>query len=346
MKKLALTFSILVILIFNQNCVYTQTSNEAVEYLDGLTASFNELKGETWQYLKAITRGKGARKVENKRQNLLSEIRTVKSEVRRKRAYQSDVSLKNAVVEYLNLTYIVLKEDFDKILDMEDIAEQSYDMMEAYLLAKEKANEKLNGAFEIVQQAQKDFAENHNITLIEGGLDKVSQKIAKANNTLKYYNEIYLIFFKCYKQESYVNEALQRNDINGLEQNTSTLALFAEEGLEKLKGISSYQGDPNLKITARKVLTFYQSEAEKDFPSMIDFFIKKDNFEKVQKMVESKSKKSRTQQDIDQYNKATKEYNEAVKTFNRVIEFTNNQRRKYLEQWDQMAERFFDKHTG
>lgn len=75
------------------------------------------------------------------------------------------------------MTYTVLKEDFDKILDMEDIAEQSYDFMEVYVLAKELAN---------------------NITLVEGEMDKKSQKINKASNVLEYYNDVYLIFFKSY----------------------------------------------------------------------------------------------------------------------------------------------------
>ena len=346
MKKLTLSFLTLIILTSIQNPSYAQTNNTAVGYLDEMSALLSELNGETWQYLKAITRGKGERKIENKRQNLINEIRNIKSEVGNKRPYQSDESLKNAVLEYLDISYIVLKEDYDKIFDMEEIAEQSYDMMEAYLMAQEKAGETLNNAWQQAVQAQNDFAFRHNITIIEGELDKISQRIIKASETLHYYNEVYLIFFKSFKQEAYVMEALEREDINALEQNNSTLALYAQEGIEKLKETESFHGDPNLKVTARKLLVFFQDEAEKDFPAMIDFFIKKDNFEKVQKILESKSEKNRTQQDIDQYNNAAKEYNIAVQNFNRIIELTNNKRDKYLEQWNRKTNEFFNKHSG
>lgn len=346
MKKLTIILSVFAILFINQNNVFAQNTKEALAYMSDITDVFKELKGETWQYLKAVTKGKGAKKVESKRIALLNEIKTVKATVSRKGAFENDESLKSSVIEYLDLSYTVLKEDFDKILDMEEIAEQSYDMMEAYLLAKEKAGDKLNGAFDMVQQAQKTFADKYSITLLEAESDKVSQKIEKANKALKYYNQVYLIFFKCYKQELYTLDALNKGDVNGLEQNTKTLLTFANEELEKLKEVKPFSGDASLVTTVKQMLTFYKAEAEKDFPAMTDFFIKKDNFEKVQKAVESKNKKDRTKQDIDQYNAASKEYNEAVMSYNKINETANTKRSTYLEQWNQKVDKFFELHTN
>ena len=238
-----------------------------------------------------------------------------------------------------------MKEDFDKILDMEEIAEQSYDLMEAYMLAKEKANDKLDEASDMVGQAQKAHATRYNITLVEGEDDKITQKIKTAGEALDYYNKMYLIFFKCFKQEVYVMEELQRNDVNALEQNASSLLLYADESLAKLDTTKTFKGDGNLKSAAVQLIKFYKSEAEKDFPGMVDFYIKKDNFEKVKKLVESKSKNERTQQDVDQYNNAVNEYNAAVQAFNKINESTNNQRKRYMDLWNQRVEQFFDAHA-
>lgn len=134
-----------------------------VEYMSSLMVPLEKTKDDTWNYLKAVTRGRGGRKVESARQDLLAQLKSSKFEVKKKAAYESDVSLRDAVVNYLELSYIVLKEDFDKILDMEDIAEQSYDLMEAYLLAKEKANDKLSSAFDSVVTVQAAFAEKYGI---------------------------------------------------------------------------------------------------------------------------------------------------------------------------------------
>lgn len=324
---------------------HAQSNAEAIAHLRDIGSNYNELKRETWQYLKAITRGKNARKVENKRQKLLSEIRTVKYEIKKIRPYQQDNSYKLATIQYLDLTYKVLNEDFDKVLDMEDIAEQSYDMMEAYLLAKERANEKLDSASALVHAAEGSYAAKYNIILSEGDDDKMSQKIKQANLLLSYYNDLYLIFFKSYKQEAYVLDALQRDDVSALEQNINTLATFSNEGLEKLNEIKNFQGDASLKSATQQILHFYKNEAEKEFTAMVDFYIKKDAFEKSQKAIDSKNKKSRTQQDIDQYNKAVDEYNNAAQKFNGISDATNKRRGKYLDEWNGRVEKFFDTHS-
>lgn len=344
MKKFTIIAFIFTFLIVNQNLI-AQNGSDAVTYMDDLTKSFNVLKVETWQYIKSITRGKGVRKVESKRQSLLKEIKNAKSEIEKKKGYQSDESLKNGITEYLDLSYTVLSEDFSKILDMEDIAEQSYDMMEAYLLAKEKANEKLDEAFEKVQEAQKVFAAANNITLIEDN-DKLSQKVERAGEAIKYYNQIYLIFFKCYKQELYILDALQRGDVSALEQNNSTMVTFVTEALVKLKDAGNFKNDASLNLAAKQMLEFYKSEAEEDFPQTTDYYIKKDNFEKLKKIFDSKSTNSRTQQDVDQYNKAVNEYNAALLVYNKINESANAKRSKYIEQWNQKIESFFDTHAN
>jgi len=50
---------------------------------------------------------------------------------------------------------------------MEDVAEQSYDLMEAYLLAKERAGDKLDEAYKKVANQQKIFAEQNISSLLK-----------------------------------------------------------------------------------------------------------------------------------------------------------------------------------
>ena len=78
---------------------------------------------------------------------------------------------------------------------------------------------------------------------------------------------------------------------------------------------------------------------------MIDFFIKKDNFEKIQKTFEAKSKNARTKQDVDQYNKASSEYNLAVAAYNKINNSTNLQRTNLYELWNQKINLFFKNHA-
>ncbi|HLV39610.1 S41 family peptidase [Xanthomarina sp.] len=96
MKKVVLNIC-LVLFVATAN-VKAQAPGEAVEYMNQMGNSFTELKDETWKYLKAVTRGQGARRVEKKRQQLIQEVRAKKNEVSKMTGFYSDNSLKNAVL--------------------------------------------------------------------------------------------------------------------------------------------------------------------------------------------------------------------------------------------------------
>lgn len=316
-----------------------------VEYMNSVLEPISELKKETWNYMKTITKGKGARKVEGKRLELITGLKNAKRQVAKISDFKGDDNLRSEAEEYLAMSITVLDEDFGKILDMEDIAEQSYDLMEAYLLAKEKANDKLQLAGDDLDAAQKTFAEAYNITLVEAENDKTSAKIQKAGKALRYYNEIYLIFFKCYKQEAYVIDAQNRQDVMAMEQNINTLKADAEAGLEKLANLESFDGDKTLIAACKEALEFYLDEAENTFPAALNFYLAKDNFEKAQETFEATKKKDRTQKVVDKYNEAGQKYNEAVNNFNKVNETANDERNDTLKNWNKSVDKFFSNHA-
>lgn len=343
-------FNVRIVLLFigliSSSFLKAQTTSPALVYMQEMSTISSELKDETWQYLKAVTKGKGARKVEKKRMELIKEISIRKSEVSAKKPFTEDGAYKNAVKDYLQMTYTVLKEDFDKILDMEDIAEQSYDLMEAYILAKELANKKLDDAFEILTTAQEKFAVDNDITLVEGEMDKKSQKIDKASKALEYYNDVYLIFFKSYKQEAYILDAFVRADVNAMEQNISSMVAFNEEGVQKLKELENYNGDAGLKVAAKQVFSYFDEEAKTHYPSMVNFFVAKDNFEKAQKIIETTKKSKRTKEDVESYNESVATFNKEIKKYNETSELTNKGRAKILDYWNKEVDQFFDRHAN
>lgn len=342
MVKLKGTLLALVMTLLMSNTSFSQSS---VEHMDELSTAFAELKDDTWKYLRTITKGKSARKSEKKRSQLLDQYKTQISVVKSIKPFEGDASLKDATLKYLDLAYKVIKEDYDKIVDMEAVAEESYDAMEAYILANRRANEKLSAASDELKISEQAFAENNNITLTEGEKDRKDQKIADAANMLNYYNKVYLIFFKVHKQEAYVLAAQQNQDIAAFEQNVNALAMEADEALAKLDTMSAYQGDKEIIAAAKKAIEFYKNEAENEFSKVSDFYIKKDNFDKANEIMETKKKKDRTQEDVDKFNKAVSEYNEAVGSFNETNENLNNSRSEMLDDWNKAVESFYKAHS-
>src|SRR5688572_25696250 len=181
---------------------FSQTPQTAVEYMEYLSSRDHEMSEKYLSYMSEVAHGHRARKMEKRRQELISEIRTSISDAGRLKPYKGDASLRDAYKNYWDILLKVFNEDYHKIVDMEEIAEQSYDNMEAYLLAQEKAEEVLDNASDQIPPVYKSFAVNNNINLIEKD-SKTNKKLRQVGRVNTYYHQIFLIFFKSFKQEMY-----------------------------------------------------------------------------------------------------------------------------------------------
>lgn len=312
-------------------------------YMAFFSEQYKNVAKDQWQYARLVARGKGARRIENKRQDLIKTTREAELAIKKLRGFEGDESLRDSVASFFALSYIVLKEDYGEIMDLEEVAEQSYDAMEALIMARELAGEKLEKANKRVMNAQQDFAKRHNVELRENN-DELFANLDKASEVFDYYNALYLIFFKSHKQEGYMVEAMNKGDINGMEQNKSALASVADEGLGKLKEHKSFMSDPKLRMACEKVLDFHKEEAEEKMPVVINFFVQKENYDKVKANMEGKKKKDVTQEDVDAYNSATNAFNAAVNEFNTVNNELNAKRDLVLNEWNEAVEKFLDRH--
>lgn len=76
----------------------------------------------------------------------MTQIDNSRSEVIGLGFYKGDKTLQQSTNDYLKLMTSNLTENYAKMVNLEEIAEQSYDNMEAYLLLKEKVNERMDEA--------------------------------------------------------------------------------------------------------------------------------------------------------------------------------------------------------
>ena len=345
MKTKSIRLSALILLLMATG--FTSSSQDlktAGGYFSRITSVFEPIQRDMWDYTKAVAHNKSAKKVESRRKELISSINKGIGTIKRLKDFEGDASLRDSTLSFLDVSKAVIEQNYSKIMEMEEIAEQSYDYMEAYIMAQQKANEIMKQSGENIDAAQKTFAGNHNINLMESE-DKISKKLEQASRVYQYYNKVYLIFFKSYKQEMYLLEATKKGDVNGMEQNKNSLLKFATEGLESLKEIKSFDGDGSIKIACQQILAFYKEEAEKKYQDIIDFQLKKDNFEKEKTAMESRPQKERTQAMVDSYNKAVNEFNNAVKRVNQRNEELNNSRSKLLNNWNSSADSFTRSHV-
>lgn len=320
-------------------------AQQASDYLSAINKEFRLISENMMSYSSASAHARSMKKVESKRQEVIKQVEQAEARTRKMKGFNGSSTLRDSAVAYLDLSHKVLTEDFGKIMNLEEVAEQSYDDMEAYVLAKQIADEKLDAAADRLDAEISNFATQNKIKLIESQ-DALGRKIEKSSKVYGYYNTLYLIFFRSNKDEAYMLNALYNGgSVLQQEQTKEALIRSSTEGLSKLGPINGYNGDLTLKTVFQQMLNFYIEESQKLTPQVVDFQLKKENFDKVRISFEAIKENQRTQKDIETYNKALQEFNQAVPKINSLNEQFNKRRNDLLNNFERIRGQFLSKHV-
>lgn len=340
MKKF-LPFLLLTVFVSYAGLVMAQDFDSPVKYMDAISKQQENISKRYMSYTSASAHGKREKKVETLRNKLMDEIQEARMNIGSLPSYKGDKNYRDTAVNFLKFYYNVMNDDYSKIINMEEIAEQSYDEMEAYLLLEEKVQDKLAEANKKMTVAQKQFAAKNNVNLIEGK-SELEDMMSEVGDLNKHYHEVYLVFFKPYIQEKNLVEAIGKNNLTGMEQSKSSMLKYAQEGLVKLNTMKGFKGDNSLIANCKSVLNFYVKEAEKS-AAINDYLLSKERFETIKKEMDKKSTKSK--EDVDAYNKAVNDINKTTQTYNTNNNNINSQRTESLNNWNKGVKSFFDEHT-
>lgn len=283
------------------------------------------------------------KKAEKKRDAYLEQISQARYDIANVAYYKGDKSLHEAATSYLKLTADVMNENYAKIVNLEEIAEQSYDNMELYLLMQKGINDKMNEALDNQNKQVEVYCKKYNIQLIADE-SEMSKKLKKLDEITDYENKIYLIFFKCSVQETSLMEAIEKKNITSIEQIKSAMVKYADEGLAKLDTIKAYNGDMILKSACRSALDFFKKEAEKT-AVITDYYMKEEAFEQIKKNFENNPSAKSDKKEIDKYNKAVNEINSASKQYNQTNQALNQTRKNIYDNWNNAVNTYLDRNV-
>jgi hypothetical protein len=339
MKKFLLPVMAFVITLLFKQTAIAQDFDNAGQYLDYIGKQDVTIAQKFLKYNSAVSHGKRAKKVENLRLQLLNEVETAQENIASMPSCKGNIELRDSAVSFMKLYYNVLNDDYEKIVNMEDVAEQSYDNMEAYLLIQELVDKKLQAADNALQLVQKKFAADHNINLVasETDIDKMMEKVERVN---KYYHVIYLIFFRSYKEEAYLLDAISTKSIAGIEQDKNALLQYAQTGLQTLDTTKSFDGDNSVVVSCKNLLRFYVNEVNVKMSTISDYLLKSDQFDKLKTTFNDNS--THTKDEVDNYNKAVSDINSLVNSYNATNNELNQQRGQLLNDWTNTVNVFFD----
>jgi hypothetical protein len=322
--------------------MHAQIIENAGDYMTAMTNAQTEMDQKYMTYISASAHSRRAKKIEKLRTQALESIDNAKYKTMALPKYKGDNSLRQASIDYIQFCYRIFNEDYTKIVNMEEIAEQSVDQMQAYLLLEEKASEKLQEASESLSKAEKLFAGKYGVNLVDTK-SELTDKMGTAGMVNNYCDRIYILFFKCNWEDGELFHALNAHKLNDAEQARNSLIAFSKEGLESLKADSlrTFQGNPALAAGCREALLFYGSMAQNDIPRLTDFYLKEENFDKIKKSLEAKGN-NKTKEDVDQYNKAVKDINYSVNNFNQLNQELNKRRQEVAQNWEKAEKTFRD----
>jgi hypothetical protein len=316
--------------------------NEAINYLNGIGVEFQKIAHDMMSYTSAVNHGRSARRIEKRRAELVAQVKTSETTVRRMKPFNNNSTLRDSISNYFRMSHIILTQDYEKIMDLEEIAEQSYDDMEAFMMASERASQKVNASYLSAKTEYENFAKANGVRLIDGD-SRLEEKLEAAGKVNDYSDKLFLLFFKSYKNEAYMLDAMSRGDVAAMEQTRNALVSSATEDLEKVKPMAAFKGDGSLKHANQQMLRFYLSEASEQMPQIIEFHLKKEEFEKMQKAMNAN--RNRSQADIDAFNNAVKDYNQRIGTANKVTDEMNKKRNALLKSLNEARSQFLDKYT-
>ncbi|MBN2893319.1 MAG: hypothetical protein JXL97_15715 [Bacteroidales bacterium] len=339
MKKILL---ITLIVILGITTVKSQDFTSATGYLGFIIEKQKIIAENMWAYVKANAHTNSEKKVERKKSDLIATIDRAGSEIRLMPAFQGEVTLRDSMVKYLETSKKMLNGEFAEIELLEANANTSYELMKIYLQKVSDANEKYAIKNEMISDQINKFAEEHNIELIKSS-SELTANLKISNIVYKYYNSIYLIYFRGYIEDSFIIDAINSGDTTAIKQRMDSLIIAYKYGEVDLKAIAGYNGDYSLKFACQKALSHYQKVATILLPKILDYYKAENELNAEKKRFEAIPEKKRTQQDVDAYNFAITKYNNSIKIYNETIKTLNTEIQNNSEQWNNAVDKFIDK---
>ena len=156
--RTCLLFLIFTVLLSSK--IHAQKIENAGDYMTAFSNAQVDMDQKYMAYISASAHSRRAKKVEKLRVRALESINNAKYKTIDLPKYKGDNSLRQASIDYIQFCYRIFNEDYTRIVNMEEIAEQSVDQMQAFLLLEEKTSEKLREASENLSLAEKIFPQN------------------------------------------------------------------------------------------------------------------------------------------------------------------------------------------
>lgn len=317
----------------------------ASNYFAQVATAQEDMNRKYMVFMSIAAHKKKERKINRAKQNTLESMTKCRHKLLAMPDFSGDDSLRKAAAKYVQVCIDVFNQDYDHLVDLEEIAEQSIDKMEAYVNLRKQVNAKTSQIAINYNNAQIYFAKKFGLQLVEESSD-VGKKLMKAAHLNQYLSDIHLIFFKCSWQEQQLVKAVNNRKIAEIEQARLALLKYSQEGLASLSSdtLKNFDKDPSLTNAGKKLLNFYVKLADADIPKMVSLWLDDENQQKIKDAITNNGSNYKTKEDMKVFDMATKKIESNKRALDLLIEKLNSKNRDNMENWSIIEEDFEDRH--
>ena len=231
---------------------------------------------KNFEYISLSVHSEDYDQLELKRKEVVDVISKSKENIREMPALEGDTRLRDEAVEVLNEYKSAFELDFKSILGLKRKSKDSYEAMEAYFQAQDKAEEKVNKATRQLRKAQHVYAERNNMKVVDTKSDDLLElKMNKISGVNDYWRSLFLDYFKVSKQYDKMWDALSEQKAGPLSHQRELTLKLIDQILPQLKAKSPYRNDSEFRDQTINMVEYYQGVAKTDFARIIEVLTKK-----------------------------------------------------------------------
>lgn len=225
--------------------------------------------------------------LEVKRKEVVAEILKAADNIRQMPSLEGDTRLRDEAVIVLNEYKNAFELDYQKIIGLKRKSKDSYESMQEYFDAQDKAEEKVNNATRKLRVAQHAYASSHGMDVVDNKSDdELEQKMNKVIAVNNYWRALFLNYFKIVRQYDKMWDVLPNQKANAIDKERLLVIKVIGQVLPLLKAAPDFNGDKEFRDQTVNIVEYYQVVAETHF----------------KRIVEILNKKSLEQKDVDEVN--------------------------------------------
>lgn len=258
----------------------------------------NKVTAKNLEYISFSVHSEDYAAITQKRNEVIAQIKSSYSAIEGISLENGD-KMRQEALNVMSLYLETFQIDFPAAEALKKESESSYQAMEAYFAAQDKAEKKLSQATDRLNKAQEQLAKDFKMEIIlEEGDTKTNNILKQINDVNDYTRKIYLINFKVSKENAAFWDAVDTRNTKGLDAKRNRVLEVASEAHGLLNTIPDFNGNIGYRESAKELIGFYKEMADDGYKAIVN--------------VVKKEQADLTQADVEAYNAAITKYNTSV----------------------------------